>query len=69
MWNKQVRIGEIPKQWEKLSVVSHWYATKEPNLETDVVFREEVNRILRGMPFPGVGMLLSFVQLSISEGD
>lgn len=40
MCKKQVRIGEIPKQWENLSVVPHWYATKEPNLETNVVFRE-----------------------------
>lgn len=38
MCNKQVRIGKIPKQWENLSLVSHWYATKEPNLETNVFF-------------------------------
>lgn len=71
MWlcNVQVRISGIPKPWENCKLFSHWYATKEVNLETNVVLGEILNRALSGVQFSGVGMLFSFVQLSINKRD
>jgi len=67
--NVQVRISGIPKPWENCKLFSHWYSTKEVNLETNVVLGEKVNRALSGVQFSGVGMLFSFVQLSINKRD
>lgn len=67
--NVQVRISGIPKPWENCKLFSHWYTTKEVNLETNVVLGENLNRGLSGVQFSGDGMLFSFVQLSINKRD